>query len=780
MQITYFPTIFTAKGAKQEVEPEAFLSKAKIGVDKRALPVFTFAIFDDDYRDIKHFREAYMLGFDVDIAPIPDESKLRAEISRLGCMAYYHSSSSATADSPRWRLFIPLSRPVVTENEYRSLHGLVRERLSFQVGQQAKDPSRGWFIPAQGIGGHFVYGRVDGDIFDVDKAIKSITTVSRKPAPSVPFTGSINLPPSEEIHEALVKHLVAHWPLVGNRDECHMSLAGTLAKLGYPADYVARVIAEVSDATGSDKGQTRASMVRRTFEKLQEGSPVNGWTRLTELIGLVNAEQIHDILALRLPKPRADRSGDLELPDHDASHTYSYSVGDAPSADLRAATMSDLVATLTDHPDWVKVLRWNTISDTIVAVNPPCKLEAEHEKFSRSDITMIQMWLENHGIKAKFESVEQAVETAAKQIKWNPIVNYLQKVGKADKPGTIKALCEKAMGVTDELSQTMVRKQLIAAVRRAFGSPLGLWNASERHVKVDSVLVFRSPQAKNKTQFIELLFGSRYVKTNLADIKSKDAVQELKGIWAVEFGELASIANSDVESLKEFLSRSIDKYRPSYGKTRIDVPRSCVFFGTTNATAFLKDETGNRRFWIIELNQEINLDWVRKHRDDIWAEAYNAALAGEEHWLKGEYVQGAEDRAQEFYAIDAWAQLVHDYCVGKDTVRTEDIYQMAICGGDPGAPRSLDDRAQKRIAKILTFYGAKSGTIRIKGRPVRAWRLPDSFRDDVRITTGAATPSANGAQPTANGHNKGSESSADTTGPVVPSGRLPSILKKYN
>lgn len=230
-----------------------------------------------------------------------------------------------------------------------------------------------------------------------------------------------------------------------------------------------------------------------------------------------------------------------------------------------------------------------------------------------------------------------------------------------------------------------------------------------------------------------MLFGEKYVTKNLSDIKKKDSSQELRGIWAVEFGELASIATADIETLKEFLSRAVDKYRPTYGQIKISVPRNCVFWGTTNAESFLKDETGNRRFWVIVLTQAIDLEYVRAHRNEIWGEAYALAKAGEPHWFTRIKEQEAEERNHDFLSIDAWADPIYGYCLGKTFVRTDQIYQMAICGGDINAAKTLDERAQRRISRVLTILGAKSSTKRIDGRVLRVWQLPVTFCAELRI-----------------------------------------------
>ena len=118
------------------------------------------------------------------------------------------------------------------------------------------------------------------------------------------------------------------------------------------------------------------------------------------------------------------------------------------------------------------------------------------------------------------------------------------------------------------------------------------------------------------------------------------AALQLHGNWIIELGELAAMSRSDLESTKGFLARTIDKYRPPYGRITVEQPRRCVFVGTTNSLTFLKDETGNRRFWPIECSS-IDTDSLRSLRDQLFAEAVAAYRAGEKWWLEDEALRSS-------------------------------------------------------------------------------------------------------------------------------------------
>ncbi len=116
------------------------------------------------------------------------------------------------------------------------------------------------------------------------------------------------------------------------------------------------------------------------------------------------------------------------------------------------------------------------------------------------------------------------------------------------------------------------------------------------------------------------------------NLESKDARAHLAGVWLVEMSEIAQFRRAEVETVKAFLSCRVDRYRPAYGRCDVQVPRSCVFIGTTNAETYLHDPTGNRRFWPVRV-RTVSVAKARGMVDQLWAEAVVAFRAGEQWWL---------------------------------------------------------------------------------------------------------------------------------------------------
>lgn len=234
--------------------------------------------------------------------------------------------------------------------------------------------------------------------------------------------------------------------------------------------------------------------------------------------------------------------------------------------------------------------------------------------------------------------------------------------------------------------------------------------------KADHVLILQGPQGIMKSSALAILAGEWFSDATL-NLDSKDALISLRGAWIVELAELASLGRSAVDSIKAFITRRVDRYRPPYERNIIDQPRECVFAGTVNDDQFLRDETGNRRFWPVEV---VHVDEValRADRDQLWAEAMQLFKDGRPWYLEGEKLNNRAYEAQEHHTIDdSWFDIVEEFVRGMPSVTSREVLSNAIKLEVARFSRTDD----MRIAKILQRLGFKKKSVWEYGRAVRRY-----------------------------------------------------------
>lgn len=173
------------------------------------------------------------------------------------------------------------------------------------------------------------------------------------------------------------------------------------------------------------------------------------------------------------------------------------------------------------------------------------------------------------------------------------------------------------------------------------------------------------PQGVGKSFIIKKL-GMGWHSDSITTVQGKEAYEQLQGAWLIELAELSATRKAEAEAVKHFISKQEDSYRVAYGRQISVFPRQCVFFGSTNDVTFLKDRTGNRRFWPVvvaaqERSKSIWRDLNQYEIDQIWAEAVDCWHEKEPLYLTGELEEAAKE-AQEAHTEDSVkAGLIEEY-----------------------------------------------------------------------------------------------------------------------
>jgi predicted P-loop ATPase len=385
---------------------------------------------------------------------------------------------------------------------------------------------------------------------------------------------------------------------------------------------------------------------------------------------------------------------------------------------LRTPTMqprpllANAITALRCAPEWEGVLAYDEFQLTTMALRPPPWLKHEDNTWERQrwtdrDDALTANWLQHQGISVKVSEAAVAAETVAKDATFHPIRDYLHDL-EWDSTKRVAKFAETYLGAAPtDYHRAVSRVLFIAAVAR-------IMHPGCKH---DHIPILEGAQDKGKSTAIDLLF-SPWFSDDLADLGTKDAAMQVRVAWGIEIAELAAMQRGDIEKMKAFVTRKIDRFRPSYGRRVIEVPRQSVFIGSTNADAYLKDETGGRRFLPIRCGV-IDLAAIKRDRDQLWAEAVALFEAGEPHWLtETSDVARAREEQAERYQDDPWQEPIGKYVEERHDVSVPEILVGALNNIEKARWTQAD---QNRVARCLKALD--SSWSRYRGpRPLREWR----------------------------------------------------------
>jgi len=264
--------------------------------------------------------------------------------------------------------------------------------------------------------------------------------------------------------------------------------------------------------------------------------------------------------------------------------------------------------------------------------------------WSDADDVRCAEWLQRREINVAPAIVARAVGAVARDIRVHPVRDYLNALRWDGQP-RLELWTNIYLGAADTpLNRAFGARWMISAVARIM----------QPGAKADHMLILEGPQGAKKSSALKVLASEEWFTDELAEIGSKDAAQQMRGIWINEMAELDAMGRTEVSRIKAFLTRTTDRYRPPYERYIVTVPRQCVFAGSVNPETYLRDETGNRRFWPVRCGS-IDLDALWRDRDQLWAEAVARYREGAIWWLdEPELIAAANAQQDKRYQTDAW------------------------------------------------------------------------------------------------------------------------------
>lgn len=655
-----------------------------------------------------------------------------------GRAAAIYSTHKHTPEKPRLRLVVPLSRNV-SPDEYQA----IGRRVAFVLGIDKFDdtsyqPQRVMYWPSCSQDGEYIFQHLDGTFLDPDEVLASYHNwadvsswpMSSRQADIVKRSGAKQGDPLEKggIVGAFCR---AYYPI----QEAIAEFVPTYQPCDTPGRYT---YTEGSTAAGVVLYDDKFSYSHHGTDPAS-GQTVNAWD-------LVRIHKFHELdddadpekptttrpsykamaqLAMDDPRVRAqlvsDRMAEADdfevLPDEPEPDDWKQKLKITEKGGI-ARTIGNVVTILRHDPAVAGALALNEMDHNIVARKSlPWRDVKGSSQWVDADDSDLRYYLEQtYGLDGK-DKIFDAVNVVAGRNRFHPVREYLDGCS-WDGVQRVETLLVDYLGAEDnEYTRAVTRKTLAAAVARIY----------RPGCKFDYMLTLQGRQGLGKSKFIGKLGGPWFSDT-FGTMQGKESYEQILGVWIVEVGEMAGMRKAEVDAIKLYLTKQTDRFRPAYGRRLQEFPRQCIFIGTTNETQFLRDTTGNRRFWVVatpnEPAHDMETDLTPETVRLIWGEAVELYKKGEALYLppelekmareiqeayeeenpKAGIVAGYLDRllpegwdGMDPYSRRQWLESDAEGVTRRTTVCTLEIWTEALNGN----PDKLDRYASKEIRDIM-------------------------------------------------------------------------------
>lgn len=388
-------------------------------------------------------------------------------------------------------------------------------------------------------------------------------------------------------------------------------------------------------------------------DEVAAGTPTNRLPSYTAMCEIARLDpKVSGLLMEERWQKARDAFGVAADPEEDGSWKR---LLDANSQGNPEKSMKNLRTILEHDPQLKGRLRLNLFSGRIDLVGDlPWVRPGDTATWGDDDAAQLRIYLEPFFGKVPKNDILDAVAACASDQAYHPVREYLRGL-QWDGTPRLEGLFIDYLGAQDTpYVRTVTRKAFTAAVARVM----------KPGCKYDTMLVLVGTQGRHKSTILAKM-GGAWFSDSLRTFGDKDAMETIQGTWLNEVAEMQAMAKAEVDAVKMFLSKTNDYYRAAYGRYTVDRPRQCVFFGTTNSKECLVDQTGNRRFWVVEIDQiprkkNVFLE-LDGERDQLWAEAVAYWRLGEALHLPPELEGVARKVQEEHRARHPWEGLIEEY-----------------------------------------------------------------------------------------------------------------------
>ena len=681
-----------------------------------------------------------ILTLDLDFPPADLWTHLMSEVD-LGCAMAVYSTHKHTEARPRLRLILPLDREV-TPDEYEAIARKVAEKIGIDYFDDTTfQPTRLMYWPSHSADVEPFFRFFDAPFLPADDILNEYpdwTDTSYWPESSR-MTGIRKRQADKQgdplakrgivgafcrtytIPQAIEKFLPEVYTETAKPDRYTYAAGSTAAGL---VVYDGETFAFSNHSTDPAGGQlcNAFDLVRiHKFGHLDEdAAPDASGTKLPSFHAMTEFAAGDPDTKRRIMEENRQRAVEDFAVKDTAPDAYDWqSELDVNDKGTLVPNARNALLILRNDPA-LQGIRLNELSGAIEAPRTlPWK--RQNRFWYDVDDAQLYMWVSvTYRVNFTDKIFQKAFATVTSERRFNPLREYVCGLPEWDGVPRVDTLFIDYLGAEDTAyTRAVTRKSLVGAINRVLTPGC----------KFDTVLVLDGKPGIGKSTILQKLGGQWFSDSlSLADTRDKTAAEKLQGCWIMEIGEMQGTRKADVDILKGFLSRQVDEYRPAYGRVVERHPRTCVIFGTTNATTgFLRDTTGNRRFWPVPVNgggTKSVWDITEDERAQIWAEAFALSAEGEDTFLDAELEKEAAKMQQAALEYDDREGSVIEYLDTKlpadwyewDTFRRVDYFQQT----DPLVKKEEGTMQRMKVSALEIFCECF-------GRPRNAWRKTDGY-----------------------------------------------------
>lgn len=626
----------------------------------------------DGRRKTGYVATRQIVTLDLDFAPADFWDQLMNNLTINGALAVY-STHKHSPKTPRFRLIIPLDRDV-TPDEYEA----IARKLAEKVGMDWFDPTtfqptRLMYWPSNSADVEPFFMYYDAPFMSADEILQEYpdwTDVSYWPMAKGEIDkrrpGSKQQDPLSKkgivglfcrtysVTQAIEKFLPDVYEQTTGKDDRYTYKAGSTSAGVVIYDNDTFAYSNHSTDPASNQACNAFDLVRIHLFGDQDDDAMDksGAQRPSYKAMAEFAANDPLVSSLAAQEQQAKAAEDFKPIEEDEDWRTRLTKNENGRI-IPEANNAMLILTFDEH---LQGIRFNEMSGKIEATGLPW---SRPDKIWRdADDAQLYMWVaRNHGVQFPENKFAKALVTVADNRRFHPIREYLESLPEWDGVERLDTLLIDLFGAADSLYvREVTRKCLTAAVARIY----------KPGTKFDSVLVLDGPQGIGKSTFFRKLAGDWFSDSlSLTDMRDKTGAELVQGHWIMELGEMAGMKKADIEVVKSFVSRQDDIYRAAYGRNVESHKRQCIIVGSTNAEAgFLRDITGNRRFWPVKVTGHCKRkpwDLTAEEVAQIWAETKINYELGEDLFLKGDAARAAEEAQRDAMEADDRQGIVEEY-----------------------------------------------------------------------------------------------------------------------